>query len=242
MRPAPRCSAQLVRNKVLVLVVEDDRELAEGLQRDLKRAGFAVDLTASAVDAMHLGNESLYDLIILDLGLPDGAGLDVLRNWRAAGNPVPVLILTARDAWYERVDGFKAGADDYLGKPFHTEELLARAGALLRRAHQQPGGRLQNAGLILDEDEQRVVLPNEQSVQLTATEFCLLRYFMLNPRRILSKSRLTEHIYAGDADPDSNVLEVYINRLRRKLGAEYIETRRGQGYRFRDPSAESAPD
>lgn len=224
---------------MLILVVEDDQELAEGLCRDLKRAGFAVDLTASAVDAAHLGSETLYDLIVLDLGLPDGAGLDVLRGWRAAGNPVPVLILTARDAWYERVDGFKAGADDYLGKPFYTEELLARVGALLRRAHQRPGGPLQSIGLVLDEDQQQVILPDQRSVQLTATEFRLLRYFMLNPKRILSKSRLTEHVYAGDTDPDSNVLEVYINRLRRKLGANYIETRRGQGYQFRDPSEES---
>lgn len=221
---------------MLILVVEDDHELAAGLRRDLQRAGFAVDLTDSAVDAAHLGSETLYDLIVLDLGLPDGAGLDVLRGWRAAGNPVPVLILTARDAWYERVDGFKAGADDYLGKPFYTEELLARVGALLRRAHQQPGGPLQSVGLVLDEDQQKVILPDQRSVQLTATEFRLLRYFMLNPRRILSKSRLTEHVYAGDTDPDSNVLEVYINRLRRKLGANYIETRRGQGYQFRDPS------
>lgn len=227
---------------MLILVVEDDHELAGGLQRDLKRAGFAIDLTDSAIDAAHLGSEALYDLIVLDLGLPDGAGLDVLRSWRAAGNPVPVLILTARDAWYERVDGFKAGADDYLGKPFHTEELLARVGALLRRAHQQPGGPLQSVGLILDEDQQTVILPDQRPVQLTATEFRLLRYFMLNPKRILSKSRLTEHVYAGDTDPDSNVLEVYINRLRRKLGANYIETRRGQGYQFRDPSAEPGPE
>lgn len=221
---------------MLILVVEDDHELAEGLRRDLKRAGFAVDLTDSAVDAAHLGSEVLYDLVVLDLGLPDGAGLDVLRGWRAAGNPVPVLILTARDAWYERVDGFKAGADDYLGKPFYTEELLVRVGALLRRAHQRPGGPLQSVGLVLDEDRQKVSLPDQRSVQLTATEFRLLRYFMLNSGRILSKSRLTEHVYAGDTDPDSNVLEVYINRLRRKLGADYIETRRGQGYQFRDPS------
>ncbi|EAR22783.1 response regulator transcription factor [Nitrococcus mobilis] len=223
---------------MLILVVEDDYVLAEGLRRDLKRAGFAVDLTGSAVDAAHLGREALYDLIVLDLGLPDGAGLEMLRGWRAAGNPIPVLILTARDAWYERVDGFKAGADDYLGKPFHTEELLARVGALLRRAHrQQPSGPLQSAGLVLDEEEQKVILPDQQPVRLTATEFRLLRYFMLNPQRLLSKARLTEHVYAEDGDPDSNVLEVYVNRLRRKLGSDYIETRRGQGYRFRDPTA-----
>lgn len=218
-----------------ILVVEDDPELAEGLRRDLVGTGYAVDLTASAVDAAHLGSEVPYDLVVLDLGLPDGAGLDVLRGWRAAENRVPVLILTARDAWYERVDGFKAGADDYIGKPFHTEEFLARVGALLRRAHHQSGGPLRCAGLLLDEDQQRIRLPDQSEAQLTATEFRLLRYFMLNPGRILSKSRLMEHIYAEDADPDSNVLEVYINRLRRKLGTGYIETRRGQGYRFREP-------
>lgn len=216
-----------------ILVVEDDPELAAGLVRDLQTAGYAVDCTASAVETNDLVSAEPIDAVILDLGLPDGSGLDLLRHWRDAGNPIPVLVLTVRDAWHERVDGFKAGADDYLGKPFHRQELLARLAALLRRAHGQPGGRLQAGNVVLDEDQQTVRVARGGAVELTATEFRLLRYFMHHPGIILSKDRLIEHLYAGDDDPDSNVLEVYVNRLRQKLGAALIETRRGQGYRFR---------
>lgn len=143
-----------------------------------------------------------------------------------------MIILTARDAWHEKVDGFKAGADDYLAKPFHSEELLARLNALIRRSHGQAGGGLQTAGLLLDEDRQSVTTAGGGVVELTGIEFRLLRYFMLHPGQILSKSRLTEHVYEFDADKDSNVIEVYINRLRQKLGKDIIATRRGQGYVF----------
>ena len=145
---------------------------------------------------------------------------------------MPVLILTARDAWHEKVDGFKAGADDYLGKPFHAAELIARLLALLRRSNARPRGPLRAAGLELNEDTQTVVTRGGETFDLTGTEFRLLRYLMLHPGRLLSKTRLAEHVYDFDTERDSNVLEVYINRLRRKLGRELIATRRGQGYVF----------
>ena len=216
-----------------LLLVEDDTLLSGRLRGELQRAGFAVDVADNGVDAGFLGESEPYDMVVLDIGLPGRSGLDVLRDWRAAGNPMPVLILTARDAWHEKVDGFKAGADDYLSKPFHTAELIARLQALLRRGIARPPGPLQAAGLELDENAQTVrMTASDATVELTGTEFRLLRYLMLHPGRVLSKSRLVEHVYDFDAERDSNVLEVYINRLRRKLGRDLIATRRGQGYVF----------
>ena len=216
-----------------LLLVEDDALLSGRLRGELQRAGFAVDVADNGVDAGFLGESEPYDMVVLDIGLPGRSGLDVLRDWRAAGNPMPVLILTARDAWHEKVDGLKAGADDYLSKPFHTAELIARLQALLRRGIARPPGPLQAAGLELDENAQTVrMTATDATVELTGTEFRLLRYLMLHPGRVLSKSRLVEHVYDFDAERDSNVLEVYINRLRRKLGRDLIATRRGQGYVF----------
>ena len=216
-----------------LLLVEDDALLSGRLRGELQRAGFAVDVADNGVDAGFLGESEPYDMVVLDIGLPGRSGLDVLRDWRAAGNPMPVLILTARDAWHEKVDGFKAGADDYLSKPFHTAELIARLQALLRRGIARPPGPLQAAGLELDENAQTVrMTASDVTVELTGTEFRLLRYLMLHPGRVLSTSRLVEHVYDFDAERDSNVLEVYINRLRRKLGRDLIATRRGQGYVF----------
>ncbi len=215
-----------------ILLVEDDADLSAPLKQQLAKAGFAVDVADNGVDGEFMGGENPYDAVVLDLGLPRRPGLDVLKNWRAAGVKVPVIILTARDAWHERVDGFKAGADDYLGKPFHTEELLARINALIRRAHQQAGGVLENSGLALDEQRQTVTTSQGETIELTGTEFRLLRLFMLHSGKILTKSRITEHVYDFDSDKDSNVIEVYVKRLRQKLGKEYIQTRRGQGYMF----------
>lgn len=217
-----------------LLLAEDDHELVAILKKDLEIAGYAVDLADNGVDAEYLGNEMIYDVAVLDLGLPQRNGIDVLRNWRTAGNHLPVIVLTARNAWHERVDGFKAGADDYLGKPFHVEELLARITALLHRSSQQPGGQLQAAGLSLDEEQQTVTTEDGQTHNLTGVEFRLLRYFLLNAGHVLSKSRLTEHVYDFDSEKDSNVIEVYVRRLRQLIGNDRIETRRGQGYVFVD--------
>jgi two-component system OmpR family response regulator len=216
-----------------LLLVEDDPELAGGLAARLAAAGFAVDRADNGVDAEFMGRETGYDAIVLDLGLPGRPGLEVLANWRAAGMVTPVVILTARDSWHERVDGLKAGADDYLGKPFHVEELLARLQAVIRRSGGRAEGLLSAGGLHLDEERQRVLTDDGREIPLTGTEFRLLRYFMLHPGSILSKTRLTEHVYDQDFDRDSNLIEVYVRRLREKLGSGRIETRRGQGYVFR---------
>jgi len=214
-----------------LLLIEDDDILRKDLRQDLVKAGYAVDEANNGVDGEFMGKVEPYDAIVLDLGLPQRSGLEVLNNWRTQGNKVPVIILTARNAWHERVDGFKAGADDYLGKPFHPEELIARISALIKRSNQQIGD-LKISGLSLDEERQAVTTPDQQTFELTGTEFRLLRYFMLHPGKILSKSTLTEHVYDYDSDKDSNVIEVYVNRLRQKLGKDIIQTRRGQGYIF----------
>lgn len=204
----------------------------EGLQRRLRSEGFAVDTADNGIDGEHLGAQEAYDAIILDLGLPDRAGLEVLKNWRGGANNTPVIILTARDAWHEKVDGFRAGADDYVAKPFHVEELLARLRAVIRRSAGKDTGVLSVCGITLDEERQTCAGSDDGVIELTGTEFRLLRYFMLHPGKILSKSRLAEHIYEFDDDRDSNVIEVYVTRLRQKLGKELIKTRRGQGYVF----------
>lgn len=218
-----------------LLLVEDDEPLAQSIKKSLQQTGFAVDIASNGVDAEYMGNEDGYDLAILDLGLPQRSGIDVLKNWREASNTLPVIVLTARSAWHERVQGLQAGADDYLGKPFHIEELIARVNALLHRVHQKPSGALLHVGDIqLDEATQTVTVEQGQPQPLTGTEFRLLRYLLLHPGRVLSKNQLTEHVYDFDSDKDSNVIEVYIKRLRQIIGKSRIETRRGQGYVFRE--------
>ncbi|MCG8907374.1 response regulator transcription factor [Pseudomonas nitroreducens] len=215
-----------------LLLVEDHVPLADELLATLTRQGYAVDWLADGRDAAVQGASEPYDLVILDLGLPGRPGLEVLQEWRGMGLSIPVLILTARGSWAERIDGLKAGADDYLTKPFHPEELLLRIQALLRRARGLANqSQLEVAGLSLDESRQ-CVQQGGKEVDLTSAEFRLLRYFMLHPGQLLSKSHLAEHLYDGETERDSNVIEVHINHLRRKLGREVIETRRGQGYRF----------
>ncbi|MCG5516891.1 MULTISPECIES: response regulator transcription factor [unclassified Ectothiorhodospira] len=212
-----------------VLIVEDDAELGTRLQRRLHGEGLAVDLALNGVDGRHLGETEPYDLIVLDLGLPDLPGLEVLAAWRDRGITIPVLILTARNSWRERVEGLQQGADDYLGKPFHVEELLARILALLRRSAPVRDTTLRVGPWHLDEQRQMLV-DGPTELSLTATEFKLLRYFLRHPGQVLSKTRLAEHLYEYESERDSNVLEVYISRLRDKLGADVIQTRRGQGY------------
>ena len=220
-----------------LLLVEDDPDLIAYVRSDLMRAGFAVDVADNGIDAEHLGETEPYDAVVLDLGLPQKPGMDVLRAWRESGNRVPVIVLTARDAWYERVDGFKAGADDYLGKPFHIEELIARIRALISRRHGRTSHSIQTRTLRLDEDEQQVRVGDGVIRQLTGTEFRMLRYMMLNSGRILSKTHLSEHVYDQESERDSNLIEVYIRRLREKIGTHMILTKRGQGYIFNDPAA-----
>ncbi len=215
-----------------VLLVEDSVALADELMPRLKQAGYAVDWLADGRDASVRASDENYDVAVLDLGLPGRNGLEVLRDWRSAGLPLAVLVLTARDSFADRIAGLRAGADDYLAKPFHPDELLLRLQALLRRRHGQTNApRLVVGALALDEQRQ-FVERDGTAVALSGAEFRLLRCFMLNPGRVLSRTQLEEHLYDSETGRDSNVLEVLVNRLRRKLGREVIETRRGQGYCF----------
>jgi two-component system OmpR family response regulator len=220
---------------VRLLLIEDDTALNRKLTTALTQAGFAVDVAENGIDAERMGDVELYDIVVLDLGLPGRPGLDILRSWRTRGNPVPVLILTARDAWHERVAGLQAGADDYLGKPFYVEELVARLNALVRRSKAPLGGTLREGGMTLDEARQSLITVNGTTVPLTGVEFRLLRYLMLHPGQVLSKQQLEEHIYNWNAEHESNVIEVYVKRLRQKVGKDLIQTRRGQGYVFQVP-------
>ncbi|TBR21871.1 MAG: response regulator transcription factor [Candidatus Nitrosotenuis sp.] len=216
-----------------LLLVEDDPQLAKSLKAFLAQNGFVADCAADGEEGEAMGDSLQYDAVILDLGLPRRPGLQVLENWRRKKNLTPVLILTARGAWNEKVEGFKAGADDYLVKPFHPEELLARITAVTRRVAQGSGARLQGRGFTLDEERQAIAFDGGESVPLTGVEFRLLRYFMLNEGTVLSKATLEERIYDDDASQESNVIEVYVRRLREKLGdKDLIKTRRGQGYVF----------
>lgn len=215
-----------------ILLVEDDPSARRSLQIVLEHAGYVVDTASDGETAEFMGATDNYDIALLDLGLPKMAGLDVLRRWRAANNPIPVIVLTARDAWHEKVDGFKAGADDYIGKPFNLDELLARISAVLKRCHGQMQPKLEACGLTLDEERQTVMIDGERLEELTGTEFRLLRCFMLHEGKILSKTHICEHVYETENERDSNTIEVYINRLRQKLGKDLIQTKRGQGYIF----------
>ncbi|TDH64263.1 response regulator transcription factor [Dankookia rubra] len=214
-----------------ILVVEDSAALAAQLREALVAAHFAVDLAPDGEEALFLGETEPYDAAVLDLGLPRLDGLTVLRRWRAAGRAMPVLILTARDSWTEKVAGLDAGADDYLAKPFAMGELLARLRALVRRAQGRAQAAIELGALRIDPAAGSVTLQGAP-VRLTGLEFRLLAYLASRPGQVVSKTELTEHLYAQDFDRDSNTLEVVIGRLRRKLGPALIETLRGQGYRL----------
>ena len=217
-----------------LLIAEDDAQLVAKLKPRLQKAGYAVEWSDNGIDAEFQATENDFDGIILDLGLPQKSGLEVLKNWRQKKLDTPVLILTARDSWQERVDGLKAGADDYIGKPFHFEELQARLEAILTRGFGQLENSLNYHGITLDLDRQTITQQDGNTFQLTAIEFRLLRYFMSHPGKILSKSELSEHIYEEEHLKDSNVIEVYINRIRQRFGKRFIETYRGQGYKLPD--------
>ena len=218
-----------------LLLVEDDKALSADLAKQLGQHGFAVDRVFDGVEAAYMGENEPYDVIVLDLGLPEMPGIDVLKQLRSRQIAVPVLILTARSAWHEKVDGFRAGADDYLSKPFHVEELLVRLEALVRRSKGITSAHIEAGGLKLDEATQSVEMSIDHRVEtitLTGVEFRLLRYLMMQPGHVFSDSHLLEHVYDYDSEKESNVIEVYISKLRKKLGKKRILTRRGQGYLF----------
>jgi two-component system OmpR family response regulator len=214
-----------------VLIVEDEPDLARQLKGALGDAGYAVDHAPDGEEAQFLGDTEPYDAIILDLGLPKIDGVSVLERWRKDGIATPVLILTARDGWSQKVAGFDAGADDYLTKPFHTEELLARLRALLRRTAGHASANLQCGELRLDPKAARASVMGEP-LRLTSLEYRLLHYLMMHQGRVISRTELVEHLYDQDFDRDSNTIEVFVGRLRKKVGPDRIETVRGLGYRL----------
>lgn len=218
-----------------ILVVEDEPTLAAQLSASLGAAGYAVDRAADGREAAYMGEVEAYDVVVLDLGLPLMDGLSVLKRWRAADRAMPVLILTARGDWAEKVAGIDAGADDYLTKPFHMEELLARIRALIRRAAGQASAELRSGPLVLDTRGGRVSVDG-QPLSLTSHEFRVLAYLMHHAGEVVSRTELTEHIYAQDYDRDSNTIEVFVARLRKKLPPGLIETVRGLGYRLIAPA------
>ena len=214
-----------------VLVVEDEPLLSRGLARALEESGYAVDQAADGERADFLVGTERYDAVVLDLGLPKADGLTLLRAWREAGNATPVLVLTARGTWHEKVEGIDSGADDYVAKPFRMEELLARLRALIRRASGQAAPELRSGAVTLDPRSGRVTRDGAE-VKLTAHEFRVLSYLMHHRGRVVPQTELVEHVYAQGFDRDSNTIEVFVARLRRKLGDGLIETVRGLGYRI----------
>jgi len=219
-----------------VLVVEDETELRELLGRALKRQGFAVDLCGDGTDGLHLATEYPVDLAIIDLGLPGTSGMEIVREARKRARKFPILVLTARSDWQDKVEALEIGADDYVTKPFRIEELMARVHALLRRSAGHAAPEVSFGPLTVNLSSQDVELDG-QSLELTTFEYKVLEYFALHPDQVVSKMELNEHLYDEDADPDSNVIEVIIGRLRKKLDPDAtwtpIETLRGRGYRFR---------
>jgi len=224
-----------------ILLLEDETALRETLADRLKREGFVVDAVGEGVEGAFFAIEYPIDLAIIDLGLPGKPGLEVLRELRRADKSYPVLILTARDHWQDKVEALELGADDYLTKPFRTEELLARVNALMRRAAGHASSEIRVGPLLLNLSSQRIMLADE-ALDLTSFEYKLLSYFALHPDQVLSKHQLNEHLYEEDADPDSNVIEVILGRLRRKIDPDGswkpIETLRGRGYRLNSDKAD----
>lgn len=216
------------------LIVEDNRELAQQITMALEHHGYACDCCHDGEEAWFQGDTETYDIAVLDLGLPGMDGISVLQQWRTSGNEMPVIILTARDTWREKVAGLRAGADDYMAKPFEIEELLARVEALNRRYRGHASPVMQCGDLILDPAQQKVTLSGSP-LDLSALEYRLLAYMMPQQGKVISKSELTEHLYHMDFEHQSNVIEVLVNRVRKKLTQPYLKTRRGQGYVLHAP-------
>lgn len=218
-----------------ILVVEDDTDLNRQLVTALEEAGYVVDSAADGEEGHFLGETEPYDAVVLDLGLPTLDGLSVLENWRRDGQTMPVLILTARDRWSDKVAGIDAGADDYVAKPFHMEEVLARVRALVRRAAGHASNELICGPVRLDLRAGRVTVDGNP-IKLTSHEYRLLSYLLHHRGKVISRTELTEHLYDQDFDRDSNTVEVFVGRLRKKIGSDMIETIRGLGYRLGEPS------
>ncbi len=214
-----------------ILVVEDDKELNAQLAEALRDAGYVVDPAFDGEEGHYLGDTEPYDAVVLDIGLPQMDGLSVLEQWRREGRAMPVLLLTARDRWSDKVQGIDAGADDYVAKPFHIEEVLARLRALVRRAAGHASNELVAGSVRLDLKMSRVTVAG-RPIKLTAHEYKVLEYLMHHPNKVVSRTELTEHLYDQDFDRDSNTIEVFVGRLRKKLGIDIIETVRGMGYRI----------
>jgi len=221
-----------------ILVVEDDKDLNRQLAAALRDEQYSVDVAFDGEEGRFLGDTEPYDAIVLDLGLPQLDGVTVLKRWRGDGKTTPVLILTARDAWSEKVAGFDAGADDYVTKPFRIEEVLARLRALIRRASGHATSELACGGVVLDTRGGRITVDGVP-VTLTAHEFKVISYLMHHRDEVVSRTELTEHIYEQDFDRDSNTIEVFVGRLRRKLPKDLIQTVRGLGYRLTEPDADN---
>ena len=218
-----------------ILVIEDETALYDQIVNDLKKASYTVDKAYDGEEGLYLATEYPFDLMVIDLGLPKVSGMDVIKSLRSQGNHCPVMILTARDHWQDKVDGLSAGADDYLAKPFHTEELIARINALIRRSAGHSSPVLKLGPLTLDTLQQTLLI-GDKHIEVTAYEYRLMEYLAHNPNKIVSKTELTEHLYEQDYDRDSNVIEVFVGRLRKKLDPDNsikpIETLRGRGYRL----------
>lgn len=221
-----------------LLVVEDDKDLNRQIVRALEQSGYAVDRAFDGEEGCHLGETEPYDAVVLDIGLPKKDGVTILEEWRAAGRDMPVLILTARDRWSDKVQGFDAGADDYVAKPFHMEEVLARIRALLRRATGHATNEIVCGAVRLDTKAGRVVVDGAP-VKLTSHEYRLLAYLMHHGGRVVSRSEIIEHLYDQDFDRDSNTIEVFVGRLRKKLGVDLIQTVRGLGYMAAGPAKDA---
>ena len=221
-----------------LLIIEDENTLREQLRDQLTKQGYAIDEASNGQDGLFLGNEHDYDATIVDIGLPDISGLEIIEQWRKNNRTFPILILTARGKWQEKVEGLEVGADDYLVKPFHFEELLARIKALVRRSSGKSNS-IVNAGPISLNTNAQTITVNNALIEITAYEYKTMEYLIMNNDKVISKTELTEHIYDQDFDRDSNVIEVFIGRLRKKLDPDNtlkpIETLRGRGYKFNLP-------
>jgi two-component system OmpR family response regulator len=239
MRPAfayTLAAGNRIPKSMRVLVVEDDRQLNRQISEALVEAGYVVDKAFDGEEGHFLGDTEPYDAVVLDIGLPQIDGISVVERWRRAGRKMPVLLLTARDRWSDKVSGIDAGADDYVTKPFHIEEVLARVRALIRRAAGHASSELTLGPLRLDTRASKADV-NGAPLKLTSHEFRLLAYLMHHMEEVVSRTELVEHLYDQDFDRDSNTIEVFVGRLRKKMGVDMIETVRGMGYRIREPEA-----